>query len=87
MLITVPLRPGAWGIKRHTRADQGSHARIEKTLVDAPFYTRSLMRTRLLGESSIAVHETVDLQRFQAPWVRFLLPWKIRQSSLSKRGP
>ena len=81
------LKSGAWGIKRRTRADQGSHARIEKTLVDAPFYTRSLMRTRLLGESSIAVHETVDLQRFQAPWVRFLLPWKIRQSSLSKRGP
>ena len=76
----VRLRPGLWGVPRRTRTDHGASASVQQTLVDAPFYTRSLVRTHLMGESVISVHESVDLNRFSAGWVRFLLPWKIRRA-------
>ncbi|MEE2786746.1 MAG: carotenoid 1,2-hydratase [Myxococcota bacterium] len=76
---SVTLRRGRWGVRRGTRTDADGTPTVLKTLVDAPFYTRSLIETQLRGESVISMHESVDLDRFSAGWVRFLLPWKIRQ--------
>jgi carotenoid 1,2-hydratase len=45
-------------------------------LEDAPFYTRSVLQTRVLGEDAVAVHESVSLERFVTPWVQFMLPFK-----------
>ncbi len=71
------LPNGLWGVRRATRADQGGSARLVRTLEDAPFYTRSVIETRLLGEDVTAVHESLSLDRFRAPWVQAMLPFKM----------
>jgi carotenoid 1,2-hydratase len=37
------------------------------------------LSTRLLGRTVSAMHEAVDLQRFAAKWVQFLVPFKMRR--------
>lgn len=74
---TLPRSP--WGIARATRCDPGASASVRETLLDAPFYTRSVLSTRLLGRNVSAMHEAVDLQRFGAKWVQFLVPFKMRR--------
>jgi carotenoid 1,2-hydratase len=66
-----------WGVPRHTRADAGFGARVLKTLENAPFYSRSLLETRLGGVSVPAVHESLCLDRFRSRWVQCLLPFRM----------
>jgi carotenoid 1,2-hydratase len=73
----VILPPTGWRVPRRTRADTDSGARVVKTLEDAPFYSRSLLETRLLGARGFAIHEALDLDRFRAPWVQCLLPFRM----------
>ncbi|MFH1807288.1 MAG: carotenoid 1,2-hydratase [Pseudomonadota bacterium] len=73
------LPPGLWGVPRHTRVDEGASARVEQTFEDSPFYMRSLLRTRLLGEDALAVHEALSLERFDQTWVQLLLPFRMRR--------
>lgn len=69
------LPRGFWGVGRTTRA-QGA-PRLVRTLEDAPFYTRSQLATRLLGEDCTAVHESLDLDRFSSPVVKLMLPFRM----------
>ena len=71
------LPPTRWRVRRGTRADAGAPPRVVQTLEDGPFYARSLLDTRLLGEPAMAVHESLSLQRFRAPWVQVLLPFRM----------
>jgi len=73
----LPLRRSAWGIARQTRVAAAGQARIQKVLVDAPFYCRSLLTTDLEGQRATAIHESVDMRRFARPWVQWLLPWRM----------
>ncbi len=73
----VRLQSTGWRIPRATRADKGHGARVQSTLEDTPFYARSTVLTHLLGESVTAVHESLSLDRFSAPWVRMLLPFRM----------
>ncbi len=73
----MEMKPGLWGVKRATRADAGHAARVVETLEDAPFYTRSVIRSHLLGEEVTAMHESLSLNRFRAPWVQAMLPFKM----------
>ncbi len=66
-----------WRTSRHTRADPGEPVRLLKTLEDAPFYSRSLLSTCLLGERAEAIHESLDLDRFRSGWVQCLLPFRM----------
>jgi carotenoid 1,2-hydratase len=77
-LQAAALRPTGWRLARATRSDDGA-ASVVQTLEDTPFYARSLVQARWRGETAVAVHESLDLQRFSAPWVRFLLPWRSRR--------
>jgi carotenoid 1,2-hydratase len=52
-------------------------AEVTRTLEDTPFYARSLVRKRLLGSNALAVHESLDLDRFRQPWVQCLLPFRM----------
>ena len=70
------LKPTLWRIPRHTRADPGSEPHVRQTLTDAPFYARSVIETRLGGENLTAVHESLDMRRFTAPWVQAMLPFR-----------
>jgi len=82
------LTPTLWGIARETRADYdgegawrgsgpGRGATVTATFEDGPFYSRSLLSTKLLGERVPAIHESLSLDRFQSRWVQFLLPFKM----------
>ena len=66
-----------WRVPRGTRADAGHAPRHVQTLEDAPFYSRSVISTRLLGEEATAVHESLSLDRFRAGWVQAMLPFKV----------
>jgi carotenoid 1,2-hydratase len=69
-----PLRPTFWGLPRTTRSE--AEARVTQTLEDAPFYGRSVVRTRLLGQDVTAMHENLSLTRFDTWWMRLMLPFK-----------
>jgi carotenoid 1,2-hydratase len=67
-----------WGVPRTTRTERGGRARAVRTLEDTPFYARTEIETRLEGRELRAIHESLDLRRFSAEWVRFLLPFRMR---------
>jgi carotenoid 1,2-hydratase len=69
------LRPGLWRMPRTTHGD--ATPTLLRPLEDSPFYTRSLISTRLLGQSVTAVHESLSLARFSRRWVQMLLPFRM----------
>ena len=77
----VALPEALWRVPRATRSDAGSAARVAETLEDAPFYARSIVQSHLLGEPVTAFHESLSLERFSAPWVRMLLPFRMPRRS------
>lgn len=73
----VALPPSRWRVERRTRADGDQAPRIVQTLLDAPFYVRSVIATSLHGEPVAGVHESLSLDRFRAPWVQAMLPFRM----------
>lgn len=63
-----------WRVARATRAD--GPARVVAALEDAPFYARTLLQAPVLGHTAMAVHESLDLDRFRHPIVQWMLPFK-----------
>lgn len=78
--LVAPLPPTWWGMKRQTRADRG-HASVIKTWEDSPFYARSALSMRLFGKSTIAVQESISLNRLINPIVQNMLPYKMPRES------
>ena len=78
--IEVPppasLPRGFWGVKRPARSETGQ-AKLVRSLEDTPFYTRSEIRTVLLGREVTAVHESLELNRFAALPIQVMLPVKV----------
>ena len=66
-----------WQISRDTRADAGYQPRQMMALLDAPFYSRSLVRTQIGGEEVTGVHEALDLRRFASPIVKAMLATRV----------
>lgn len=52
-------------------------ARVVKTLEDTPFYARSKLLMGCEGQLVPAMHEYVDLARFERTWVQTLLPFRM----------
>jgi carotenoid 1,2-hydratase len=73
----VALPHTAWRLPRGTRADPPGGARLLQTLEDGPFYARSVLRTRLLGEDATAIHESLCMRRWAAPAVQLMLPFRM----------
>jgi carotenoid 1,2-hydratase len=73
----APLPATGWRIARSTRADDSHSPRVLETLEDAPFYSRSLLETRMLGSTRPAIHESLSLTRFRQAWVQCLLPFRM----------
>ena len=71
-----------WKMPRETRCDKGQFANVAKTLEDTPFYSRSMIATRLLGEPVNAMHESVSLDRFRKRWVQSLLRFRMPRVAL-----
>jgi carotenoid 1,2-hydratase len=70
------LPPVGWGVARLTRSEQVD-AKVLRTLENAPFYARSIVSTELLGEKTVAMHESLSLDRFRTRWVKLLLPFRM----------
>lgn len=73
----APLSRSLWAVRRETRADAGYKPRQERPMLDAPFYTRSMVRTQFGGEETVGVHEALDLDRFASPWLKPMLALKV----------
>ncbi|MEL7117005.1 MAG: carotenoid 1,2-hydratase, partial [Pseudomonadota bacterium] len=56
-----------WAVARDTRADAGYKPRQVKQMLEAPFYSRAMVKTQLNGEETVGVHEALDLTRFRSP--------------------
>jgi carotenoid 1,2-hydratase len=78
---------GVWGVDRPTRADRDAQPRVTCVLEDTPFYTRSVLETRLYGETVHAMHESLDLERFTAPWVQALIPFRNPRRTARPQPP
>lgn len=75
-------RTPIWQMPRRTRCDKGRVAEVAKTLEDTPFYSRSILATRILGERVEAMHESLSLDRFKKRWVQTLLPYRMPRAAL-----
>lgn len=66
-----------WRVARDTRV---ANARVERTLEDTPFYSRSVL-TSTGDRPSSTVCESLDLNRFGSRWVQTLLPFRMPRVS------
>lgn len=71
------LARSLWAVRRQTRADPGMVPRQVMAMLDAPFYCRSVVETRLGGEVVRGVHEALDLDRFRGPWLMPMLALRV----------
>ena len=70
--------PGTlWRLKRWTRCDPGAEARVETTQLDAPFYARSTVRTRIDGHETTGMHEAIDMRRWASPVFRPMIAMRV----------
>lgn len=69
-----------WRVPRGTRTEHGT-AEVMQTLEDTPFYARSVLATRLLGQPVTAMHESLSLNRFRTGWVRLLLRFRMPRAA------
>jgi carotenoid 1,2-hydratase len=70
-----PLPGTLWRVPRQMRAEAAPV--LVRTLEDTPFYVRSELRTRLLGEDVNAMHETLEVPRLDSAVVQWMLPWRM----------
>ena len=73
-----PLAATGWRVGRAMRSETGHPPRVIETLEDTPFYSRNLVAARIAGRDAIAVHESLDCERFANRGVQFLLGFKTR---------
>lgn len=71
------LKRTGWRMSRNARSDASSLPQVAKTLEDAPFYARSVLSGRLLGEDVMMMHESLSLDRFRMPIVQAMLPFRM----------
>ncbi len=78
---SAALPASAWHLARRTRGDAGHGAEVLQTLEDGPFYARSIVAGRWLGWDVMAVHESLDLERFRRRIVQAMLPFRMPRRS------
>jgi carotenoid 1,2-hydratase len=72
---TIELQRTGWRVERNVRSED--KATVVRTLEDAPFYARSVVSAKLLGESVTLMHESLSLDRFRMPVVQAMLPFRM----------
>lgn len=73
----TPLSRSLWAVNRKTRSDIDYKPKQIKHMLDAPFYTRSGIKTKIYGEEVIGVHEALDLNRFSSPFLKPMLALRV----------
>ncbi|MHA7826121.1 MAG: carotenoid 1,2-hydratase [Roseovarius sp.] len=83
--ITPPpkarMKRSLWALRRETRADSGAQPVQVQSMLDAPFYSRATVKTRINGEDTIGVHEALDLNRFRSPLLKPMLAVRVPRRS------
>jgi carotenoid 1,2-hydratase len=76
----IDLNRTGWRIERSMHS--ALVPAVVRTLEDTPFYARSLLSVgNNAGVARLAMHESLDLERFRSPWVRRLLPFRMRREA------
>ena len=70
-----------WRVGRSIRTEENFPARVIETLEDTPFYVRSVLQSKLLGEEVVSMHETLKVPRLDTVSTRLMLPWKMPRLS------
>lgn len=73
----VALPRSLWRMRRTTRVDPGYLPKAIRSFEDAPFYARTLVASHLMGAPVTAIHESLSLDRFRAPLVQAMLPFRM----------
>lgn len=81
---SVPLARSLFRLPREARSE--GDAELVRTLTDSHFYARSVVRTRLWGETVVGVHESLSLDRFRTRWAKWMLPFRMPRRARSPRG-
>ncbi len=71
------LKRSLWAVARETRSDAGYQPQQVKNMLDAPFYSRSAVKTQLNGLETVGVHEALDLVRFRSPFLKPMLALRV----------
>lgn len=66
-----------WGVERWTRSEPSTPPAVTQSMESGPFYTRSVVSARWLGQPVTCLHEQLTLSRFERRWVRALLPFRM----------
>ncbi|MCL3883091.1 carotenoid 1,2-hydratase [Marivita sp. GX14005] len=66
-----------WRLPLEMRADAGHAPRIVTSMLDAPFYARSVVETRLGGETVTGMHEALDLDRYASALIKPMLAMRV----------
>ena len=74
-VATLP-RTG-WRLQRDTRCDAAYRPRQVMPMLDAPFYSRSLVQTHIDGDRVTGVHEALDLTRYANPLLKPMLAMRV----------
>ncbi len=72
-----PMNRSFWLVRREAPADPGTRARQTLAMLDAPFYTRSVVTTQINGDQLTGVHESLDLDRYALPWLKPMLALRV----------
>jgi carotenoid 1,2-hydratase len=75
------LKSSKWRIPRFARSDEGTIPELRETLEDTPFYARSVVAMCLAGETVLAVHESMSVDRFDTIPVQMMLPFRMPRRS------
>ena len=73
----TPFKRTLWALRRETRADTGTTPRQIKPMLDAPFYSRSVVETKIDGELVQGVHEALDLVRYRSRLLKPMLAVRV----------
>lgn len=66
-----------WAVRRETRGESGLRPRQVKAMLDAPFYCRAAVETKIDGAPRVGVHEALDLNRFASPLLKPMLAVRV----------
>lgn len=73
-----PLSTSLWRMRRVVPSDPDLEApKVIRTAEDSPFYTRSIIRTGLEGGYHLAMHESLNMDRFKSWWMKCLMPVRM----------
>ncbi len=78
----VDLPRTLWRMPRAIRADPHQPPKLNSTLEDAPFYSRSGLVGGYGDETAQTVHESLSLDRLRSPVVRAMLPFRMPRAVL-----